>query len=72
VRDEHRVQIVEAAQVIAQLSLTDLDDQRRRVGRVVAIRLEARRARRGLELPRHGLGSIAFDLHVTLPFLLRA
>jgi hypothetical protein len=33
---EHHVQVVERAQVVAQLRLADLDDQRRRLERLVA------------------------------------
>jgi len=32
VRDEHRVQVLDAAQRVAQLGLPDLDDEGRRLG----------------------------------------
>ena len=32
---QHRVQIVDAAQVVAELRLADLHDERRRIGRLV-------------------------------------
>jgi hypothetical protein len=37
---EHRVQVVDRAEVVAQLGLADLDHERRRVERLVAPRLE--------------------------------
>jgi hypothetical protein len=46
------VQVGEAAQVVAQLSLPDLDDERRRVGPLIAKRRECGRARRRLQHPR--------------------
>jgi hypothetical protein len=49
---QHRVQVVDAAEVVAELRRADLDDQGRRVGVLVAPRLELRLARRRAQDPR--------------------
>ena len=51
-RDEHGVQVLDAAQVVAQFGLADDDDEGRRIGGLVAIRLVLRLPRRGGERPR--------------------
>ena len=51
VRLQHRVQVVDAAQVVAQLGLADPHDERRRVERLVAVRLVLRLPARRLQAP---------------------
>ncbi len=52
VRLKHRVQIFDAAELIPQLCLADLHDERRRIKRRITPRLIVRRSRRCLEFPR--------------------
>ena len=49
---EHRVQVVQAAEVVAELGLADLDDERRWIQRRVAERRELGAPRRCLQHPR--------------------
>jgi hypothetical protein len=48
---EHRVEVLDAAQVVAQLGAADVDDQRRRIGRLVAVGRVIGLARRRGQLP---------------------
>ena len=59
---EHRVEIVDAPEVVAELRLSDLHDERRRIGRVVAVRLVLRGAGRRLQHPRAVFRSGSLDL----------
>jgi hypothetical protein len=54
---QHRVQVVDRAQVVAQLALADLHDERGRIRLVVAPRLELRPAGRRRQPPGIGLRS---------------
>ncbi len=59
VRLQHRVEVIDAAQVIAKLGLADPDDERGRVERLVAEGLELRGLGRRLEDPRGGARALA-------------
>ena len=54
---EHRVELVDRPGVVQELRAADLADDRRRVGRLVAVHRVLGRAGRGLEHPRIGLGA---------------
>src|SRR4051794_36336561 len=60
--DEHRVQVLDAREVVAQLRRADLDDERGRVGIGGAVGLEAAGAGGRPELPRVGGGAVAVDV----------
>jgi hypothetical protein len=51
VRDEHAVQVVDAPQEVAELSLPDLYDQGSRIGVRVAVGQECARAGRSGQFP---------------------
>ena len=51
-RDEHRVKILDAAQLVAERRLADDADERRWVGRLVAVGLVLGASRRGPQDPR--------------------
>src|SRR5690606_29117109 len=52
---QHRVQVLDAAQVVAELRLSDLHHEGRRIGALLAPRLVLARARWRPELPRRAL-----------------
>jgi len=52
VRLEHRVQVLDAAELIRELRFADLADERRRLGRLITPHLKLGGARRRLEYPR--------------------
>ena len=52
VREQHRLQVLDTAQLVAQLRLADLADEHRRVGRLVAVHHVLRRPRGRLQHPR--------------------
>ena len=52
---QHRVEVVERAQLVAERRLADDADERRRVGLLVPVHLVLRRPRRGLQNPRRFL-----------------
>ena len=56
-RHEHGVEVLDRAQLVAQARLADLADDRRRVGRLVAVHRVLRRPRGRLEHPGVFLGS---------------
>src|SRR5262249_43742528 len=65
---EHRAEVVDAPQVVAELRLADLHDERGRIGRLVAPRLVVARPGRRLQRPRRGLGPSTLHLaHAVLP-----
>ena len=63
---QHRVEVVEAAQVVAELGLADLHDQRRRVERLVAVGGELRATARRLQHP----GLLARAVHSSVTYQL--